>query len=142
MQKTMTKAEKKSLNSPEETRNFENGKVEVVKVSDVPVGRATFQPGWKWSTCVKPIAKTASCQSAHFGYQISGTMVTVMDDDSSSRRIAGILSGPRPEGHIIANTASAAFRPSRSRLTCPALAVRKAGATVGRTYAAQTCRGR
>ena len=70
MSKTTTKPEKKSLNTPEETRSFDKGKVELVKVSDMMVGRATFQPGWKWSSCVKPIAKTESCQAAHFGYQI------------------------------------------------------------------------
>lgn len=50
MEKTTAKPEQKSLNSPDETRNFEKGKVEIVKVSGIPVGRATFQPGWKWST--------------------------------------------------------------------------------------------
>src|SRR5438067_12824765 len=72
--------ELKSLNSPEEVRKFDNGKVELVNVAGAAVGRATFEPGWKWSTCVKPIAKTNSCQAAHYGYQLSGTMTTRMDD--------------------------------------------------------------
>ena len=47
---------------------------------EVPVGRATFLPGWKWSQHVKPIAKTDSCQAAHTGYFVSGRMKVVMDD--------------------------------------------------------------
>ncbi len=98
MQKTTAKPEQKSFNAPDETRGFEKGKVEVVKISGVPVGRATFQPGWKWSTCVKPIAKTKSCQSAHFGYQISGTMTTVMDDGTKIVSKAGDVLN-LPAGH-------------------------------------------
>lgn len=54
--------------------------MEVVTVGGVTFGKATFDPGWKWSTCVKPIAKTNSCQVAHLGYQMSGRMHLVMDD--------------------------------------------------------------
>jgi hypothetical protein len=74
------KVESKSLNSPEEVRKFDKGKVELVNVAGATIGRATFEPGWKWSTCVGPIAGTNTCQAAHFGYQISGTMFTRMDD--------------------------------------------------------------
>ena len=45
-----------------------------------PIGRATFQPGWRWSEHVKPIAKTDSCQAAHTCYFVSGRMKVVMDD--------------------------------------------------------------
>ena len=73
---------RKSLNKPEETRPFEggSGQLELVNVEGGAVGRATFQPGWKWSEHVKPIAKTDSCQAAHAGYFISGRMVVEMDD--------------------------------------------------------------
>ncbi len=73
---------RKSLDSPEETRPFEDdmGKLELVNVTSGAVGRATFQPGWQWSKHVKPIAKTNSCQAAHMGYVISGRMKIVMDD--------------------------------------------------------------
>jgi hypothetical protein len=80
MSKSDEKFESKSLNSPEEVRKFDKGKVELVNVAGATIGRATFEPGWKWSTCVKPIANTNSCQAAHFGYQVSGTMTTRMDD--------------------------------------------------------------
>jgi quercetin dioxygenase-like cupin family protein len=73
---------RKSLNSPEETRPFVDGmgKVELVNLDSGPVGRATFEPGWKWSSHVKPIAKTDSCQAAHLGYYVSGRMHVRMDD--------------------------------------------------------------
>src|ERR1700736_5221593 len=71
-----------SLNSPEETRAFEEGmgKLELVNVDAGVVGRATFQPGWQWSKHVKPIAGTESCQPLHTGYLHSGRMKVVMDD--------------------------------------------------------------
>lgn len=65
-------AEKKNVNTPDETRNFDKGKVEVVNIGGGTVGRATFEPGWRWSDHVKPIAKTDWCEAAHFGYTISG----------------------------------------------------------------------
>jgi len=73
---------RKSLNSPEETRPFEGGKgqLELVNLDTGAVGRATFQPGWRWSEHIKPIARTDSCQAAHLGYFISGRMNVVMDD--------------------------------------------------------------
>jgi len=61
---------RKSLDSPEEVRKFEagTGHLELVNLDAGPVGRATFQPGWRWSLHVKPIANTGSCQAAHTGY--------------------------------------------------------------------------
>ena len=78
----MAKMVKKSLDAPEEVRQFKDGKGELVLVdlANGGVGRATFQPGWQWSKHVKPIAKTDSCQSAHLGYYISGRMKVFMDD--------------------------------------------------------------
>lgn len=56
------------------------GKIELVNLAEGAVGRATFEPGWRWSQHVKPIAGTESCQAAHTVYVISGRMKTVMDD--------------------------------------------------------------
>ena len=92
------KFESKSLNLPEEVRKFEKGKVELVSVAGATIGRATFEPGWKWSTCVKPIANTNSCQAAHFGYQVSGTMTTRMDDGTEKTSKAGDVLNI-PPGH-------------------------------------------
>jgi quercetin dioxygenase-like cupin family protein len=71
-----------NLDAPEETRLFEDdmGKLELVNIDAGPVGRGTFQPGWRWSEHVKPIAKTDSCEAAHMAYYVSGRMKVVMDD--------------------------------------------------------------
>jgi len=89
MPTTIGRVECRNFSAPNEVRTFEKGKVEIVNVGGATIGRATFEPGWKWSTCVKPIAKTGSCQAAHFGYQVSGTMVTRMDDGTESTTRAG-----------------------------------------------------
>jgi hypothetical protein len=94
----MAKAEVKNVASPDEVRKFKNGQIELVNLGGGSVGLGTFQPGWKWSNDVKPIAGTDLCQAPHFGYQISGRLHTVMADGSE------IESGPGdvvaiPPGH-------------------------------------------
>jgi uncharacterized cupin superfamily protein len=74
-------AEVKNFDLPDETREFEgNGQAKVVELAGHSVGYGTFEPGWKWSENVKPIAGTDSCQVAHFGYVLSGSMHVHMDD--------------------------------------------------------------
>ena len=71
----------KNLDSPDETRSFDKGRMDVVGLGGgVTVGRAVFEPGWKWSEAVKPIAQTDSCLVPHVGYVVSGRMKVVMDD--------------------------------------------------------------
>jgi mannose-6-phosphate isomerase-like protein (cupin superfamily) len=72
--------DKKTFSQADETRAFDKGKLEVVNIGDTQVGLGQLEPGWKWSTCVKPIAQTESCQSEHLGYFISGRMKVVTDD--------------------------------------------------------------
>ena len=98
MPKTLEKIESKRFDKPDEVRTFEKGKVELIKVGGVAVGRATFEPGWKWSTCVKPIAKTKSCEAAHLGYLLSGTIRTRMDDGTEILSRAGDVANI-PPGH-------------------------------------------
>jgi ethanolamine utilization protein EutQ (cupin superfamily) len=75
--------QKKSLDSsPDETRTFEKGKIELANLGDVVIGRATFEPGWSWEKCVKPLVGTNSCQAPHTSYIISGRMKVRMDDGS------------------------------------------------------------
>jgi quercetin dioxygenase-like cupin family protein len=71
---------KKSFADPDEVRTPPKAKVEVLNLGQVQAMRATFEPGWKWSESVKPIAGTDSCQVAHLGYQISGQLTVRMDD--------------------------------------------------------------
>ena len=90
--------EVKSLNSPEETRNFDKGKLDLVKIGGAMVGRAVFQPGWKWSESLKPIAKTKSCEAPHFQYHVSGTIRVRMDDGTERDLKPGDVS-LLPSGH-------------------------------------------
>ena len=77
----MAKIEVKSLDSPDETRPFaDKGQAEVINIGGGTVLRGTFEPGWRWSEHVKPIAGTDSCQSPHFLYALSGRMAVAMDD--------------------------------------------------------------
>ena len=79
----MASMEVKNFDSPDETREFEgNGKADVVQLAGHTVGKATFEPGWKWSDNVKPIAQTESCEVSHLGYVVSGRMKVYMDDGS------------------------------------------------------------
>ena len=76
----MADGELKKLDTPDEVRRFGHGKMELINIGGGTVGRATFEPGWKWSNDVKPIAGTDLCQAPHFLYQISGRMVVRMAD--------------------------------------------------------------
>ena len=77
----MAGIELKSLDAPDETRPFaDKGNAAVVNIGGGTVMRGTFEPGWRWSEHVRPIAGTESCQSPHFLYMLSGRMKVVMDD--------------------------------------------------------------
>jgi Cupin domain len=79
----MAAMEVKRFDSPDETRTFQgHGKTDVVQVGGRPVGRGLFEPGWRWSQDVKPLAGTDSCQVSHLGYCESGQMRVMMDDGS------------------------------------------------------------
>jgi mannose-6-phosphate isomerase-like protein (cupin superfamily) len=96
---TTTKMQKKSMNSPDETRSFDKGKIEVTTLSNgVTIGRAYVEPGWSWENCIKPIAKTESCQVPHTGYMISGRMRVKMDDGTEEEFGPGDVSHI-PPGH-------------------------------------------
>ena len=89
MSKTSKKAELKSFNKPDEVRAFPKGKLELVKIGGTMIGRAVLEPGWRWSTSVKPLAKTKSCEASHFQYQLSGTLKVLMDDGTELECKAG-----------------------------------------------------
>jgi len=77
----MSTLEKRNIDSPDETRKFQaRGHANVVTLGDFTIGRGVFEPGWKWSNDVKPIAGTDSCQVRHAGVCVSGRM-TVRSDD-------------------------------------------------------------
>jgi uncharacterized cupin superfamily protein len=77
----MAGMEVRSFDSPDETRPFEGkGQVEVVNLAGQTVLKGTFEPGWRWSENVKPIAGTDTCQAPHMLYCESGRMKVAMDD--------------------------------------------------------------
>lgn len=80
----MKTIQKKNMSAADETREFSKGKLQLVNFEGKTFGLATFEPGWKWSESVKPIAKTDSCQVAHASYQVSGRLHVVMDDGTES----------------------------------------------------------
>jgi hypothetical protein len=74
------KGQVKNFSKPDEVREFPKGKLELVKIGNATIGRATFQPGWKWSESLQPLVKTNSCEAPHFQYHVSGTIMVKMDD--------------------------------------------------------------
>ena len=98
MNSSQTKAEAQSFNKPEKVRTFSKGKVELITIGGATISRATFEPGWKWSTSVQPLAKTKSCEAPHFQYHLSGIIKIVMDDGAQFECKAGDVS-LLPIGH-------------------------------------------
>ena len=76
--------EVKYFSDPDEVRTFEKGKIELVDIGGRMIGKATFEPGWKWSQHVKPIAKTEWCEAPHFQYIVSGTLHVTMSDGTET----------------------------------------------------------
>jgi hypothetical protein len=70
----------RDMGSPDETTTFDNGQVEVVKISGSTIRRNTFEPGWRWSQNVGPMAGTDSCHVHHVGYLLSGRLHVVAED--------------------------------------------------------------
>lgn len=94
----MELTEHKTFASPDETREFPNGRAEILQVAGSDIGRLVLEPGWRWSNDVKPIAQTDSCQAPHFQYHVSGRLAIRMDDGTE------FIAGPGditslPKGH-------------------------------------------
>ena len=69
-----------NVNEPTETREFEKGRFELYRIGPMTIGRATYEPGWRWSEHVAPTAGTPTCQVEHVGLVVSGQAVAKMDD--------------------------------------------------------------
>ena len=94
----MDKTEHRSFQAPDEAREFPRGRAEILTIGGGEVGRLVFQPGWRWSNDVKPIANTESCEAPHFQYHVSGRLAIRMDDGTE------FIAGPGdvtalPSGH-------------------------------------------
>lgn len=94
----MEKAELKHFGKPDEIREFPKGRLELVKIGGATIGRAVFEPGWRWSTSVQPIAKTKSCEAPHLQYHVAGVLRIRMDDGTEFDCRPGDVS-QLPSGH-------------------------------------------
>jgi len=94
----VSKFETKSHSSPDEVRSPDKTRVEVVRLEGFTLGRFNFEPGWRWSKCIKPVVKTDSCQVSHVGYAVSGRL-TVQMKDGTQKTISAGESYTIPPGH-------------------------------------------
>ena len=90
--------EHKGFDQPDEVREFPRGRAEILKVGGGEVGRLTFEPGWRWSNDLKPIAGTASCEAPHFQYHLQGRLAILMDDGTEIEAGPGDITS-LPSGH-------------------------------------------
>jgi hypothetical protein len=81
-------AESRDFESPDETRTPDRTKVDVVRIGTATVGRFAFEPGWRWSECVKPVAGTDSCQARHIGVVHAATSTAFGSSCPTSRASA------------------------------------------------------
>lgn len=89
----------KRFDRPDETRQFAgHGHVDVIDLGGHEVMRGTFEPGWRWTNDLKPIAGTDTCQVAHLGYVVSGRMRVHMDDGTEAEMGPGDAAAI-PPGH-------------------------------------------
>lgn len=95
---SISKFEVKSHGSPDEVRSPPKTRVEVVQLGSYTIGRFNFQPGWRWSECVKPIVKTDLCQLSHVGHAVSGR-IRVRMSDGTEKTISAGESYTIPPGH-------------------------------------------
>jgi quercetin dioxygenase-like cupin family protein len=85
----VTKAQRKQIAAPDETRSFPKGRIDVVTVGDTTLGRVTFEPGWHWAEHVKPVAGTRSCLVPHLQYVLSGRLHVRFDNGEEDEATAG-----------------------------------------------------
>ena len=70
----------KNFDRPDEIRNFDKGKFEIVRLAGMTIGRATYEPGWKWSVDVSPLSGTDFCNVEHLGMVVSGSATVAFKD--------------------------------------------------------------
>lgn len=80
----MAGVESSDFSTPTEVRRPERTTVEVVNVGEGEIGRYTFQPGWRWAECIKPVVGTESCRVEHVGYVVSGALHIQHDDGTTA----------------------------------------------------------
>jgi mannose-6-phosphate isomerase-like protein (cupin superfamily) len=101
------KTYRKNLETPDERRDFKaHGHLDLVNFAeDLSIGRAVFEPGWRWSTDVRPLAGTEICEASHSGYCISGQMTIrlVNGDEFTIRPGDAFFIPPGHDAWVIGN---------------------------------------
>jgi len=77
------------FDTPDETRTFERGTLDIIRIAGTTLGRARYEPGWKWSQHVAPLVGTRSCQVAHLGLVLEGRAMVRMDDGAECELRSG-----------------------------------------------------
>jgi hypothetical protein len=72
--------EARTFDAPDETRTPDKTTIDVVRMAGATVARFRFEPGWKWSECIRPVVGTESCQGRHVGVAQSGRLHVVHED--------------------------------------------------------------
>ncbi len=90
--------EHRQFDEADEVREFPHGRAEILKVGGSEIGRLVFEPGWRWSDHVKPIAGTDSCTAPHFQYHVAGQLAIRMDDGTEIVARPGDVTS-LPSGH-------------------------------------------
>jgi hypothetical protein len=95
--------EVRDFSKPDEVRSPSHTTVELVKLAGGEIGRYTFEPGWTWSGCIKPVVGGDSCQVEHIGYVVSGTLRVTHDDGTTADAPAGSVYriGPGHDGEVV-----------------------------------------
>jgi uncharacterized cupin superfamily protein len=88
----------KRFTAADEVRDFTHGALELVDLGGAKVGQARFEPGWRWSNDIAPIARTESCEQSHLIFVVSGRMRVRMDDGEEAEIKAGDVCAI-PPGH-------------------------------------------
>ena len=89
----------KRFEDPDEVRLFEKGRFEIVNIGGMTIGRATYEPGWKWSEHVSPIAGTPFCEIEHVGMVVSGTATAAVIDGQVYELSPGTMFYVPPSPH-------------------------------------------
>lgn len=99
----MTRAEQamilRAYETPDEVREFEKGRFEIVHIGGATLGRATYQPGWRWSLHVGPTLGASRCKLEHLGYVLSGVATAAFADGRIVEMKEGQLFYIPPEPH-------------------------------------------
>ena len=90
--------EHRTFTEPDETRTFDNGHLDILRIGGTDIGRLVLAPGWRWSEHVKPIAATDLCEAPHFQYHVAGTLRIHMADGTQFDAGPGAVTS-LPSGH-------------------------------------------